>query len=258
MRLRDAFIINEGREDASHREIARNEHEKLISALPTAHVEVITGPTAELSSNEVAYFIPDVLDDVDTMVVFTTPSTERPKGTFLQADSTSGREKPIVAIYQNEHPKDLIKRKLLATRGGITDAGEKAEELLRKNFPIFVHEFMHGVDLLRAPGYKYPDVASQTGDTPEEKARKKQEYYNTELELNAFMQTAFAEVERLYQKNPAPWSINDHATFYDRVRRFVERNYPNFYKNMTPDNFKKFQKRVMQLWLDLRASAPTG
>lgn len=255
MSIRKVFLLTEQKETTAHRQQARTEYQKLVDAIPGAHVEVMTGPTDELHSNEVGYFIPNVLDAVDALVVFTPPENNRPKGQFFAAGA--GREKPILAVYEKEHPKDLIKRKLRATRGAISNANEEVQDIVRKNFSIFVHEFIHGIDLVRAAGHNYPNFENDPRATPEEKIRKRQDYFNNDIELNAFMQQVFADVERLYNKNSTPWRIDDHQIFYDRVRRFVERNYPGFYNNMNQDSFRKFQKRAMQLWLELR-SAHTG
>jgi len=253
MSLRSLFLL-EGQFDSRFRDDAMGEYEKLMQAIPTAHIEVVLGPTRILANNEVGYLIEGVIDIADVMIVFTTQQNGRPGGHHYKA--WGDREKGVLVIYHKESNDRLIKRKLLASRNLLKDTNEAAEIILTRNFKVFVHEYTHEEDTDRMGSYKYPDTSVKPGDTPEEKLRKKKEYYNTEAELNAFLQTVFMDIQRSVSKFPKNWPLEDHAVFYDRARRFMEKNYPNFYKNITEENFRKFQKRVMQLWLDLRGSDP--
>lgn len=140
-----------------------------------------------------------------------------------------------------------------------TDAEKHVENVrlfvpsfLEKNRSSYVHEFIHFLDRRRLKG-KIKRISSTLRAGAEK-------YFNQPLELNAYIQQAFDSIEE---------SIADLELTRDDARvvmggspqalaREIESQTKEFVDALTPENRKKFLKRVAQLWDDVLARFPEG
>jgi hypothetical protein len=146
---------------------------------------------------------------------------------------------------------------------------------LRRNKDLrntFIHEFIHYLDVQRRKG-NIVDLQPASTPTDEESARA---YYNDPLEFNAFYQAGVTRlmdmIDRLHRKHGA-----DIQAWYDEgkieVTDFIEglllggqefRDYvafslftqhpgtDNWYDWLTPKNRRKVDKRIFQLYTDVK------
>lgn len=245
-------LLNEGMRDRWFREAAESELQAVTYNLPRANIQVIIGEDPALMSNEVGYYIERITETLDLMVVFTTKSNKRPRGHYYQRDSLSNRERPMIVLYHDEEPKDLIKRKILATRNSLGYTLTDFENVLKKRENTFVHEYIHHLDKLRMGPYKQRP-APDDDDTPDEGERKWREHYNSPLEINAYIQSMASAITQNTRSNPQNWP-DDQQQFMYRAMKFVEQNYPLAWAYFDDDTKRRVQKRIYQLWLDIRGS----
>ena len=248
MPLPELFV--EGKNDAFFRQRAAKVFESVIDN--ATHVDVRIGEDQILAPNEVGYLVSRITETLDMMVVFTAAKNDRPSGHYYEAGSTSDYERAVLVLFVEEEPSNLIKRKLLASRGGLKDTVLAFKKVAARKYNTFVHEYIHHLDKMRMGPHTQSPHPTQN-DSPDEKQRKWGEYYNSPLELNAYTQSMAAAIEKNVRKNPQNWPM-DSQEFHSRAMSFIEKNFPLAWKYFDDDSKRRVQKRVMQMWLDLRGS----
>jgi hypothetical protein len=251
MLLREAFIL-EGQRDKEFRDLAKREYESALRDINRLHIEPITGPNDSMYPLEVGYYVSNACDACDLIVVFTIDEYDRPKGQYWPEGSFYLTERPVIALFHKEEKNNLIKRKMMADRSRLEKTNSAVEKILSKMRHTFIHEYVHNIDLNRMGDYT-PRERPNVDDSMEEKQRKWSELYNSPLEYNAHFQAIADAIENSVKRSPQNWPM-DSQQFYFRAMKFIEQNYPLFWGYLLDENRRKMQKRIMQLWLDIRGS----
>lgn len=239
MSLRDTFVV-EGQRDNFYRSWADSEFERALKSLSYTPVDVTTNENGEKE-----IYIDEATYGADVRIIFSAGS--KSEGRYSSPDRTGGRA--VINLIYNGADDPFIDRNF----SGLTTRAI-AEKVLLRMRKIFVHEYTHHQDELRAqaPIVGHDDILAT--DSQEEKDRKWGEYYNSPFEYNANFQSITSMLSRELKKNPQFWSLDDFNTFRSRAITFIEKNYPMMWKYLSPDNKKRFYKRLTQFWLDLRGS----
>jgi len=248
MPLRDVF--GEGARDSFFRERAEREYLALVDRIDSASITPHVGPDDILESNEVGYFVQNATETLDLEIVFTPEGGGRPHGRYHEAYEEGGR--PLIVLFYEESKERVIKRKLLAIRGKLGSMAVAVRNVLHLRHYTFTHEYIHHMDKLRMGPHRTVQTP-EPDDSPDARERKMGEYYNSPLEINAYIQQMLTSMQHSISAYPEYWP-DDSREFTFRAMRFIEQNYPLAWKYFSEDTKRRVRKRVGQMWLDRRGS----
>ena len=156
------------------------------------------------------------------------------------------KREPVLFLFILSYKYDVKKLK----ENDIRNIGLELEN----DRQTFIHEFTHYLDSLR---WKTDmDVAAQKSNIA---SSTQQDYYNSPAELNAYYQQAISQLEKninlmASNKNGKSYlkrSIPDNPQQFIKVAKNGLFHRP-FIKNLSPENTKRLDKRLYNLWMDIK------
>ena len=248
MRLKDVFII-EGAHDAEFRAQAQQAFDTLRKNLENSPAsawkqEVMASKVFDTRTSWqfVRPIDNDMPEDLSIHFALVPEGEGFPQAMF----SRRGPKKPggIIFIFF-AIPEDRYARVLENPEKAKEVARINAVKMLDASRTPFIHEYMHYIDRSRTKGDVLPSSMYR------DKGRT--EYFAHPLEMNAFMQEMFDQLEQAAKKNPKILGNNINEFYRNFVSLTMHSN-PAFYAHIRQRNIPRLKKRVAQLYNDIKDS----
>jgi hypothetical protein len=254
-------FFNEGAQDPNFRRQADDSFNACQKQVNAGRIIPIAAGEQWLSRDEVGLQIDN--DDVDVVIAFTLGKT-RPGGTYQRGpweeEETGGFwTKPRITLWYAFGNGDHFSKIFHYLNGSspmsnIEALKRLAKLVLNEKYVTYIHEYVHFMDAGRIKTAKKLGPKHIEGGSPEENAP----YFNDAHEMNAFMQSMLQYIQRQVDSG-SEWmytlATSTDAEFFGDVMKAAEKMQPGFTAALTPENKRKFQKRVYQLIRHLRGAS---